>query len=361
MIRIQVLLMAHHHYKYNINDEVDILITRSGVDMEVFRGKKFFVTGGTGFFGIWVLTTLLRIKDLLDGELDLLVLSRSPSEFIRKYPELGFKGQIEFVQGDVKNFKLKDRAITHLIHMATTSASETYAGEDQLEKLDMLYIGTKNVLEQCAGSLESVLFTSSGVAYGTNVNERITESDFSGPDTTANGSALALGKLNAEYLVNYFSEQQGYKFSIARCFSFAGQYLPLDLHYAFGNFIHNALEFKPIVVQGDGKDQRSYLYIGDAVAWMIRMLSDPKNSIFNVGSENPISIESLAYKVAAGNGSNLKVKIMNESSEIGNFRRVTYTPSIQKIQVAYPGITEWTSIDEIISKMLDVSDKMTSD
>ena len=59
--------------------------------------------------------------------------------------------------------------------MATTNANETFRGHDQLDKIEMLYEGTKNILSQCGYSLEKVLFTSSGVAYGVNNNNKICE------------------------------------------------------------------------------------------------------------------------------------------------------------------------------------------
>jgi hypothetical protein len=114
--------------------------------------------------------------------------------------------------------------ITHLVHMATTSAEETFSGEDQINKIDLLYSGSRNVLEQCGEGLENVLFTSSGVAYGVNTKLLKSENDFTRPDTTDIGSALGVGKLISEYLIAYFASKYGYSYSIARCFAFAGEY-----------------------------------------------------------------------------------------------------------------------------------------
>ena len=344
--------MKHHRLNYDISADIAQLIERSQVNLQLLRGRTVFLTGGTGFFGVWFLSALLRIRFILNGDLNLVVLSRDPEKFLKDYSTFGFQGHIKFVEGDVRDFKITDLEITDLVHMATTNASETYAGEDQLHKLDMLYRGTRNVLEQCGESLERVLFTSSGVVYGNTTKELISEDDPVGPATTELGSALAIGKLAAEYTLAYYAGKYRFNYAIARCFAFAGQYLPLDLHYAFGNFIANAISGEEIVIKGDGKDKRSYLYIGDAIAWMLRLLAEPNNQIYNIGSPNAISMESLARKIANQSEKRIGVSIRGGVSEVGNFRRSSYTPMTSKVIDSYSGLAEWTTLDEIIKKMI---------
>lgn len=339
-------------FEYDMASDVESLLARAHLDRQKLQGKCVFVTGATGFFGLWMLSALVAIKQSLGSDLRLVALSRNPDRFLATYPEFGLDRHVEFVGGDVRHFKYGRADVTHLVHMATTNAAETFAGEDQCRKLDLLYAGTKNVLTQCAGRLESVLMTSSGVAYGQCMSQPIQESDHGLLDTTDPRSALALGKLTAEYLVSTFAEKQGYRFSIARCFSFAGPHLPLDLHYAFGNFIANAVRKQAIVIQGDGMDRRSYLYIGDAIAWLLRMLLEPRNSIYNVGSDRDVSISELANKIAQRSGHDLPVNTLSAVGGEGNFRRTAYLPSTERIRSDYPGLAEWTDLDQTIDKML---------
>lgn len=336
----------------DIGAEVAALLDRACLDVERLRGKCVFVTGATGFFGVWMLSALVRIKRTLGGDLQLMALSRNPNQFLARHPEFEFDQHVDFIAGDVGQFIYPLRDVTHLIHMATTNAAETFAGQAQFSKLDMLYSGTLNVLKQCSGHLESVLMTSSGVAYGNLECDKIAEADQGQLDTTDSRSALALGKLVSEYLVSHFSEQKKYGFSIARCFSFAGPYLPLDLHYAFGNFILNAQRKENIFIRGDGLDRRSYLYIGDAMAWLLRMLLEPKNKIYNVGSEKDISIHELAVRIAQIAGHDLKVETLGLAAPKDNFRRPSYLPSTELIRSDYPGLAEWTDVNQVIEKML---------
>lgn len=348
--------MERRRFEFDIAADVDTLVQRSGIDLECLRGKTVFVTGGTGFFGLWFLRALVLIRRRLGGNLRLIVLSRAPHRFLADHTAEGFDREVEFIGGEVTQVRLDPQlGVTHLIHMAATCASETFSGEAQVNKLDLLYRGTRQILEQCGTPLESVLFTSSGVVYGNHPHERVPESDCSRPETTSYDSALGIGKLAAEYLVAAFAAKLDYRFSIARCFSFAGQYLPMDLHYAFGNFMRNALANEPITIRSDGQDRRSYLYIGDAVAWLLRMLVEPRNGIYNVGSSRPVTIEALARLISAGAPQSIPVQILGGTFETGNFRRKSYVPSTEKIMHDYPGLAEWTTLEDVVQKMLQTT------
>jgi dTDP-glucose 4,6-dehydratase/UDP-glucose 4-epimerase len=216
----------------------------------------------------------------------------------------------------------------------------------------VLFRGTQNVLEKLGPSLESMVFTSSGVVYGAKTTGLFRESDLSRPDNLDPQSGLAYGKLIAEYLVSAYAVQFGYKFAIARCFAFIGPYLPLDLHYAAGNFVADALSGRPIVIKGTGLERRSYLHVGDAIAWLLRMLTNAKNNVYNVGSARSITIRELAEIVSRQSGKNLPVSIQNRKLVEGNFSRSCYTPDTTKIKQDLPGLKEWTSIEASISSML---------
>ncbi len=126
--------------------------------------------------------------------------------------------------------------------------------------------------------------------------------------------------------------------------------MPLSIHYAFGNFIRDALNGKDIIISGSGTAMRSYMYIGDAIIWFCALLTDPKNKIFNVGSDYAISITELAELI--GNKSGCKVLSLPKKTTEGNFVRSTYIPSLKKIQTYYPKLKIWTGLSDIIDRML---------
>jgi UDP-glucuronate decarboxylase len=343
---------------YNISDDVSLAIQRSGADFSCLRRKKVLVTGGTGFFGVWLLSSLLKVREMLGGELDITVIARNPRSFLQRYTQFESRPGLTFLCGDIISIDLRESKFSHLLHMATTSASETFSQEKQVKKIELLYNGTKNLLSQLGGDLETVLFTSSGVVYGKPQyeHELLRETQLNRPDNLKPESALAYGKLIAEYLVSYFAGEFGYKYSIARCFSFLGQGLPLDIHYAAGNFVANAIRNEPIRVLGSGQEVRSYMYVGDAMAWLLRLLVEPTNDAYNVGSEKAIKISELAHAVATQADYKGGVEVLGGRVEEGNLPRSFYVPSTGKIRAQFAGLAEWTTLHEALAKMMNFRD-----
>jgi len=118
---------------------------------------------------------------------------------------------------------------------------------------------------------------------------------------------------------------------IARCFAFVGRDLPLDVHFAIGNFIQDALSRDAIVVGGDGSPIRSYMDQRDLARWLLVMLAEaPGGEAFNVGSDQGLTIGEIAHLVRDLLAPRKQVKILG-SQQDPSFRSV-YVPSIEKAQ-----------------------------
>ena len=130
------------------------------------------------------------------------------------------------------------------------------------------------------------------------------------PDPVDPRSAYGHAKRMAEQWCVAHHRRHGIEPLIARCFAFAGPGLPLEINYAIGNFIRDALAGGPISVAGDGTPCRSYLYAADLALWLwtILLRGTPCRP-YNVGSEAAVSIRELAEAVTEAVAPGMRVNI----------------------------------------------------
>jgi nucleoside-diphosphate-sugar epimerase len=176
-----------------------------------------------------------------------------------------------------------------------------------------------------------LLLTSSGAVYGkqptsiTNVSEEY----LGGPDTVDPASVYAEGKRVSEQMCALQATQSSIEIKIARCFAFIGPHLPLDAHFAIGNFIGDVLAGRPIKISGDGTARRSYLYASDLAIWLWRMLFQAPSLVpINVGSADDLSILELAQVVVQSLGASTAIYVAKAPTPGAAVAR--YVPSVDR-------------------------------
>jgi dTDP-glucose 4,6-dehydratase len=295
--------MATHRI---IAEDICGVLSRTQSLWPELQGASVFITGATGFFGIWLLETLLAANRQFSLRCRVIALSRDPGRFATKAPHLANDPALSFISGDVRSFECPSGDVTHVIHAATES-STTLNADDPQTMYDVCVEGTRRALTLAQKKRSShFLLTSSGAVYGRQPPEvtHIPEDFPFSPDQPGFRNAYAEGKRAAEELCLAASRPDadggGVHATIARCFAFVGPHLPLNIHFAIGNFIRDALAGGPIRIGGDGTPYRSYLYAADLVEWLlVILLNGQAGRPYNVGSEAAVSIRELADRVAA--------------------------------------------------------------
>ena len=293
---------------------------------------KLLLTGGTGFFG----RSLLRqyLSSCVPAQSSVLVLSRNPLEFLAKYPEFSGHSSISFVRGDIQERESLpwDYDFTHVLHAAADSTIGPSL--TPLRRYDQIVQGTRNILDLAIVTGASrCLLTSSGAIYGPTpadlhfIPEDYPGSPLVGEPSTAYGQA----KRAAEHLCALYREAHGLETVIARCFAFVGPDLPLNAHFAIGNFIRDALTAKSITVTGDGMPLRTYLDQADLAHWLFTLLEcGLSGEAYNVGSDEIISIAELANLVRDVLAPEKPVQILANPDSSSTRNR--YVPDIRKAQ-----------------------------
>lgn len=311
------------------------------------RGKRFFLSGGTGFFGKWLLESFVHINRRLGLNARLTALSRDPRAFLSRHPGFGAEPSLSFVPGDVRNFTFPTGTFDFIIH-AATEASAKLERENPAEMHSVIVDGTRRVLEFAAHAGASrLMMTSSGAVYGTQPPELSQlDENYTGRATTSYGK----GKQVAEAMCAEAGTHHGFVTLLPRCFAFVGPYLPLDTHFAIGNFIRDCLEDHPIVIQGDGTPLRSYLYAADLAEWLWTILLRGEHARpYNVGSSEAISILDLALKVRACAATHNPITVLRSADP--SLPPARYVPSITRAAKEL-GLHPRCALDEAIARTL---------
>ena len=185
---------------------------------EEIRGCRIFVTGGTGFFGCWLLETFTCANNQFELGADLVALTRDPEAFGRKAPHLAKDPSIRLWKGDVREFEFPPGEFSHVIHAATTSDKVL----PPLEMIDTLTFKIVVFLNSPWQVEQKFLLTSSGAVYGRQPSEmtHIPENYAGAPDPTDPNASYAEGKRIAELLCAIYHGGSGVR-----------QRLPAVLHY----------------------------------------------------------------------------------------------------------------------------------
>jgi nucleoside-diphosphate-sugar epimerase len=330
--------------------DLDHILSETKHLWDEMRNKRIFITGGTGFFGCWLLESFSHINRRLNLNAYATVLTRDTVAFQRKCPHLAVDPALTFHAGDVRSFSFPDGDFEYLIH-AATEASAKQAAEQPLEMLTTIIDGTERVLDfaRTHGTIK-LLLTSSGAVYGKQPAglTHVPEDYLGGPDPLDPASVYAEGKRISEQMCALQSAHSSIEIKVARCFAFVGPHLPLDAHFAIGNFIGDVLAGRAIQINGDGTPRRSYLYASDLAIWLWTILFQAPGLVpVNVGSAQDLSILELAQTV---------VQSLNASTEIQVAKRLfpgtavaRYVPSVDRAK-AMLGLTQTVSLQEAVRR-----------
>ena len=220
---------------------------------------NIFIAGGTGMIGL----NLLEYALAHYPDFNLTVLTRNPYVFEDKAPAIANHARIKTYPGDVCTFEFPSTHFDYIIHGALDLDDMAQSG----------LTGTARI-EQFAREQDCrVLYLSSGAVY-------------QNPP-----SVYGWIKWQGENIL-----EQAMK---ARLFTFTGNYLPGDNRFAIGRFIRQAKGGGPITLYGGRKVYRSYMHTSEMARWCWKILlyGQPGRS-YDVGSEEPITIHDLAYRIA---------------------------------------------------------------
>ncbi len=331
-------------------EDLDLITAATDGLWHELRGQRLFLTGGTGFFGCWLVESFCSINRALDLGARVTLLTRNPQAFAQKCPHLVSNPAVTLHTGDVRTFPFPQGEFRYVIHAAT----ESWAREAEispLERLSTAIDGTERVLEFAAThGAQKFLLTSSGAVYGKQPGNltHVPETYTGAPDPLDPASEYAEGKRVSELLCSLYHQRSRLECKIARCWAFCGPHLPLDKHFAIGNFIADVLAGRPIRIHGDGTPHRSYLYAADLALWLWTiLLRAPSLVPINVGSARDLSILELAQLVAATLRPETQILVAQKANPDAAPAR--YVPSVERAKKLL-GLREKVTLEDAIRR-----------
>jgi nucleoside-diphosphate-sugar epimerase len=256
--------------------------------------------GGSGFVGKSVLESFAAGGLKTSGIGRFIVVARRASRLRAQAAPL-VSPLVTLVDSDLFDLRSTFDADV-VIHAAASSEATDYAAAPQAQER-LIVDGTRHIIDLCLRSARRprLLYVSSGAVYGGqhSTNAALDETSVLGEQTSADKAVYSLAKRHAEDLVREAALRHALPAAIARCFAFVGPWLPRDRHFAIGNFIGDALHGRPITVKNPAPVFRSYMFADDLSVWLaaIAMAASPSCPVFNVGSDEAVSITDLARRI----------------------------------------------------------------
>ena len=259
--------------------------------------KNIFITGGAGMIGLEIANQLIK-KNYNVKIYDLAEQIIKHKKLINKKIQISYGSILDITT--LKNEMQNSDIVYHMAAMLGVKKTEKNA----LDCLNINIIGTKNTLESCVfNNVKKIVFASSSEVYGEPDKNPISERF-----DTKGKTLYGVSKIAGEELCKAYYEKYKLNNLIIRYFNTYGP--NQNLEFVIPKFIENSLRNKPLVINGIGKQIRSYTYVSDSAEATIKLsfLKNVKNTVFNVGNGiDPINLKDLANKIK--NKSNSRSKI----------------------------------------------------
>jgi UDP-glucose 4-epimerase len=318
---------------------------------------RILITGGAGFIGSHLAEAYLErgddvyiIDDLSTGSMDNI-------RFLQEDPRYKNKLFVHINTILNRDMMLELTGICDVVyHLAAAVGVKTIL-EKPLESIVTNIQGTEKVLEMCNKFKKRVLIASTSEVYGKHLHAPLVETDnvIYGPSSKFRWS-YAASKLMDEFTALAHYRTNGLEVIITRLFNTVGPRQTGAYGMVIPSFVAQSLKNEPITVFGDGTQTRTFTYVKDVVAALIKLMESDQaiGEVINVGGLEEISMLDLAKKIIDMTGSTSTIQLIPYAEAFGKDfedmqRRVPSTEKLEQVT----GFAPDKSLDYILSKVIE--------
>ncbi len=314
---------------------------------------KLLITGGAGFIGSHLAEALLERGDEVYVLDDLSTGSIDNIEHL-KWAK-GFHYTIDTVMNEPSTAELVDR-VDVVVHLAAAVGVRLIV-ESPVHTIETNVHGTETVLKLASKKKKRVLLASTSEVYGKSAEVPFREdSDLVMGPTTKGRWSYACSKAIDEFLALAYYKEKKLPVTVVRLFNTVGPRQTGRYGMVIPNFVRQALAGAPITVHGDGSQRRCFTDVSDVVRALLGLIDHQGavGQVFNVGSQQEISILDLAKKVKAATKSASDIvfvpyeKAYEEGFEDMQ-RRIPDTSKVEKLV----GFRPTVSLDGILERVIE--------
>lgn len=318
---------------------------------------RYLVTGGAGFVGSHLVDALLKRGDQVSVLDDL---STGRHQNIRHHLN---NPDFSFISGSILDADLVDDSIRRadiVFHLAAAVGVKLIV-ERPLESLATNIRGSEIVLEKAHKFGRKIMVTSTSEIYGKNSSDLLDEEDdriLGSPLKTRWSYSEA--KAIEEVLAYSYWREKGLPTVIVRLFNTVGPRQVGSYGMVVPRFIESALQNKPLTVYGDGTQKRCFCHVQDVISGLLKLIDNPlaEGKVFNLGSQEEISITELAKKIIALTGSTSEINYIpyDEAYEDGFEDMPRRVPGTAKVK----NLTGWNTTKTLVDIVADVRSDLDS-
>lgn len=310
-----------------------------------YKNKKILITGGSGYIGSHLLSTLLELGA------EMTILTRSPERFVGK--------KVEIMEGDILDEKILEKAVLNkdFIFNFAGATNHFKSIENPSEDLNVNCRAQLLLLESCRkhNVTTKILFASSRLVYGKMGVNSVTEMH-----PTIPHGLYGIHKLSAENYHTLYFRTYGIRSVILRITNPYGEEgEALNGKYSLpGKFAESALQNGTIKIFGDGKQLRDYIYITDLVeACLLAALENRTDGeTYNCGSGVSISFKKMVTEIIKNIGAG-SIEHTPMPPEFQNEETGDFVADISKLQKTINWKPKFTPEEGIKKMCIDLKSK----